>query len=198
MEVEEYERRVALAHDAESTAALDALVTDLVVAPASLVAASTALVPAKRLRVIFGSIERVGAWSVPSHMKARVLFGHLLLDLRDAQLAPVTTIEVDVTMGNVEILVPPGVQVDMDASPILGNVEDRTESGLAPTSLVRIVGRVKFGNVEAWTLGRGETKRDARWRKRRERRERRLEHALHMQRRWDRHLEERRARRLLT
>ena len=181
-EVEEYERRVALAHDAESPAALDALVRDLVPSYGLAIDAASsralvnptshALVPAKRLRVIFGSIERVGPWTVPSQMTARVVCGHVLLDLRDATLSPVTTIEVNVTMGNVEILVPPGVAVEMDASPMLGNVEDRTEPGVA-TNLVRITGRVKLGNVEAWTLLRGETERDGRWRRRRERRERR-------------------------
>lgn len=176
LEVEEYERRVALAHDASSPGALDALVTDLV--PVRV--ASTALVPARRLRVVFGSIERVGPWVVPSELSARVVCGSVVLDLRDAQLAPVTTIEVDITLGNVELLVPPGVSVEMDADPILGNVEDRTEPGLA-TNLVRVVGRVKLGNLEAWTLERGESKREARWRRWRMRRERRW------QRRLDRH-----------
>ncbi len=152
LEVDEYERRVALAHDAGSRAALDALVTDL--APRSLVPiSSTALVPAKRLRVVFGSLERVGPWTVPSRLAARVFCGSVLLDLRDAHLPPVTTIEVSVTMGNVEIVVPPGVAVEMDASPLLGNVEDRTVPGAA-TNLVRITGRVKLGNVEASTRRR--------------------------------------------
>jgi len=173
LEVDEYERRVALAHDAESPAALDALVTDL--APSAMVVTSNALVPAKRLRAIFGSIERTGPWTVPSHVKARVVFGNIVLDLRDAQLSPVTTIDVNVTLGNIEILVPPGVAVEMDADPVLGNVEDRTEPGIGASNLVRITGRVKLGNVEAWTLLRGElvseTTRDARWRRRSERRE---------------------------
>jgi hypothetical protein len=171
LEVEEYERRVTLAHEAQSPAALDALVTDLVPTPGALVATATALVPAKHLRVMFGSIERVGPWTVPSQLAARVVCGNITLDLRDAQLSPVTTIEVNVTMGNVEILVPPGVAIEMDASPFLGNVEDHTEPGVGATSLVRITGRVKLGNLEAVTLLRGETRREARWRKRAERRD---------------------------
>ena len=171
LDVEEYERRLALAHDAQSPAALDALVTDL--EAQALVPLATALVPAKHLRVVFGSLERVGPWAVPAQLATRVVCGNVLLDLRDAQLPPVTTIEVHVTLGNVEILVPPGVAVEMDASPILGNVEDRTETGIATTHLVRVTGRVRLGNVEATTLLRGETKRDARWRRRHERRMRR-------------------------
>lgn len=181
LEVEEYERRVALAHDAQSPAALEALVADLSPSPNALaptpnafaptaLASSSALVPAKHLRVIFGSIERVGTWTVPAHVKARVVFGNITLDLRDAHLSPTTTIDVHVTMGNLEILVPPGVAVEMDAQPTLANVEDRTDPGVA-THLVRVTGRVRFGNVEAITLLRGETQRDARWRRRAERRD---------------------------
>jgi len=185
IEVEELDRRVGLAHTAETPAALDALVTDLDSAEAGSVAAGTvgasvALVPAKRLRVVFGSVERVGAWAVPPQLAARVVCGSLVLDLRDARLgAGVTTIDVHVTMGQVEILVPPGIAVDVDARPTFGSIEDRTTPGTA-TNLVRITGRVAFGNVEVTTLLRGETKREARWRRRRERRfRRRMWHTRH-------------------
>ena len=88
-----------------------------------------------------------------------------------AQLGPgVTTIDVHVTMGNVEIVVPPGVVVDVDASSLLGNVEDRTEGAATATSVLRVTGRVALGNLEITTLLRGETKRGARRRRRWERR----------------------------
>src|SRR5262249_24593442 len=118
-EVEELERRLALAHAAQTPRELDVLVTDL--APTS---TSTALVPAQRTRVVFGSLERTGPWAVPQHLAARVVFGHLLLDLREARLGADTTIELRVTMGNVEVIVPPGVDVDVDASSFLGNAEE--------------------------------------------------------------------------
>ncbi|MFN0245256.1 MAG: DUF1707 domain-containing protein [Kofleriaceae bacterium] len=193
LEVEEYERRVTLAHEAQSPAALDALVMDLVSVrpPGALVATATALVPATHLRVLFGSIERVGPWTVPSQLTARVVCGNVLLDLRDARLSPVTTIDVNVTMGNIEILVPPGVAIEMDASPLLGNVEDRTEPGVGAANLVRVTGRVKLGNARAMTLLRGETRREARWRRRAERRHvrwrrrpERLEERMQWQRRY--------------
>jgi uncharacterized protein DUF1707/cell wall-active antibiotic response 4TMS protein YvqF len=161
LDVDELERRVALAHAAETPAALDALVTDLV--PARM-----ALVPAKRMRVVLGSVERTGAWSVPAHLAARVLWGNLVLDLREAMLAPgVTTLDLSVTMGNVEIIVGPNTAVDLDASSWLGNVEDRTERSATATSVVRIAGRVSLGNLEVSTLLRGETRRDGRRRRRR-------------------------------
>lgn len=172
LEVDELERRLALAHAADSPAALDSLVTDL--APSTsgpLAPIHTALVPAKRLRVILGSVERFGAWAVPQHLIARVVWGNLELDLRDAQLAPgVTTIELHVTMGNVELLVPRGLAVDVDAGAVLGHVEDRTEATTAPSRLLRITGRVTLGNLEVTTVAYGETPREARRHRRWQRR----------------------------
>lgn len=158
-EVEEYERRVALVHAAQTPAELDALVP---------VTTSTALVPMQHLRVVMGSIERTGPWAVPPQLAARVLWGNLLLDLRQARLAPgVTTIEVNVTMGNVELVVPPSVTVEVGASSFLGNVEDRIERTPSPGGpIVRVVGRVKLGNLEVSSRYPGETRREARRRRR--------------------------------
>lgn len=168
LELEDLERRLALVHTANSAAELDALVTDI--APST-----TALVPAKRIRVVFGSIERTGPWVVPQQLKARVFAGNLELDLREASLGKgVTTIEVDVTFGNVEVIVPLGVQVDVDASSVLSAVDERTERATSvPSSVVRIVGRVRLGHLEVSTRLRGESHRDARRRRRAERRWRR-------------------------
>lgn len=169
-DVDELDRRLALAHSAQSPAELAALVTDLAVVPST-----TALVPVQKMRIMFGSIERVGPWAVPQQLRAHVVCGNLELDLRDARLSPgVTTIEVDVTMGNVEVIVPPGYQVDVEASSFLGAVEERTErTSAAPTSVIRVVGRVRLGHLEVSTLHRGETRRDARYRRRADRRWRR-------------------------
>jgi hypothetical protein len=175
-EVEELERRLARAHAAQTSTELDALVTDLAPSSALVPAAATmALVPTQHTRVIFGSIERTGPWAVPQRLTARVLCGHLLLDLREARLSSgETTIDVQVTMGNLEVIVPPGVEVDVSASSVLGNAEDRVERRAAAGGpIVRIVGRVRLGNLEVETRRAGETRRDARWRRRTERRARR-------------------------
>jgi hypothetical protein len=168
IDVDELERRLALVHAAKQPAELQALVRDLV--PVN--APTMALVPAQKLRVIMGSIERTGPWAVPQQLNARVFAGNLELDLRDARMAPgVTTIEVNVTMGNIELIVPPDYQVDVDASSFMGHVEDATErvSG-APTQIIRVVGRVKLGNLEVRAMRRGETQRELKWRRRDERR----------------------------
>jgi hypothetical protein len=169
-DVDELERRVTLAHTARTSAELDVLVSDL-----RATTASSALVPAKRLSAVLGAIERVGAWSVPQQLRARALWGSIVLDLREAQLgAGVTTIEVQCTMGSVEIIVPSAVAVDVDVSSTLASVEERTNrAAIAGSTVVRIVGRVRLGSLEVSTRERGETRRDARRRERWQRRARR-------------------------
>lgn len=126
--------------------------------------------PVQRVRVVLGSIERTGIWSAPRQLAARVVWGHLLLDLREARLDPGgLTIDLDVMMGNVEVIVPPGLAVEVEATSLLAKIEERTErSTIAKreSSLVRIVGRVRLGSLELSTRRPGETRRDA-WRRRR-------------------------------
>jgi hypothetical protein len=184
LEVEELERRMDLAYAAKTIAELDALVADL--APSS----STALVPAglvavddptraeaKKLRVVFGNLERKNHWVVPKELRLRVWFGNAELDFREASLqAGVTTIEVGVSFGNLEIVLPPGLAIDVDVSSIAGNVEERhrVPRELDPgRPMLRITGAVRFGNLEISTRLPGETERDARRRERGERKRRR-------------------------
>jgi cell wall-active antibiotic response 4TMS protein YvqF/uncharacterized protein DUF1707 len=186
-EVDELERRLDLAHSARTVADLDKLVSDLALAKVE-PAATTALVPAsptaiddplrvdfKRLRVIMSSVERRGRWTVPKQLAVRTFWGNVELDFRDASLGPgITTIHVRATMANVEIILPPNLAIDVDVSSFAGNVEERhrVPPDLDPTRpMLRIVGRVRFGNLEISTRLPGETERDERRRDRAERRQ---------------------------
>ena len=190
LEIDELERRLDLAHGARSVADLDLLVADL--APAALTKAgaepSTALVPvtsraiddpnrpqAKKLRVMLSSVERRGRWTVPSELRLRVFWGNAELDFRDASLgAGVTTIDLGVTMGNVEIILPPHLAIDVDVSCFAGNVEERhrVPPDLDPSRpVLRVTGAVRFGNLEISTRLPGETSSDARRREKRERKQ---------------------------
>jgi uncharacterized protein DUF1707/cell wall-active antibiotic response 4TMS protein YvqF len=183
-DVDELERRLDLAHSARTVAELDALVHDLGDAPA----ASTALVPAgvtaiddptraetKTLRVIMSSVERRGRWTVPRELDLRVLWGNAELDLRDASLGPgITTIHVRVFMGNFELILPPNLAIEVDVSSFAGSVTERHR--VPPDAdpgrpQIRVVGRVRFGNLEITTRLPGETARDAHRREKRERKQ---------------------------
>jgi hypothetical protein len=182
LEVDELERRLDLAHAARTVAELDALVADL--APVQ----TTALAPAapiavddphraetKRLRVIMSHVGRASRWTVPRTLDLRVFWGNAELDFREASLAPgITTINVGVLMGNVEIILPPHLAVDVDVSSFMGNVEERhrVPPDRDPSRpLLRISGTVRLGNLELSTRLPGETPRDAHRRERRERKQ---------------------------
>jgi hypothetical protein len=183
-DVDELERRLDLAHGAGSVAELDALVADI--APAA--APSTALVVAgptaiddpnradtKTVRVVLSSVERRGRWSVPRQLDLRVFWGNAELDFRDASIGPgVTTIHVRVFMGNFEVILPPNLGIDVDVSSFAASVEERHR--VPPDAdparpLIRIVGWVRFGNLEVTTRLPGETARDAYRREKHERKQ---------------------------
>jgi hypothetical protein len=188
-DIDELERRLDLAHGARSVAELDALLADL--APSS---TTTALVPVgptaptapraiedperaerKKVRVMLSAVERRGRWSVPKKLDLRVLWGHVELDFRDASLGPgVTTIHVRVFMGNLEIVLPPGLGIDVDVSSFASAVTERHR--VPPDHdparpLIRVVGKVRFGNIDVTTRLPGETAHDAYKREKRERKE---------------------------
>jgi hypothetical protein len=155
----EIERRVALALQASSPVALDRLVSDLPPVAADVDADATALIavdPAPErgvLAAFMGGNSRRGAWVVPRHLKVFAVMGGAELDMRRARFAPgVTEIEVLSILGGVQILVPPGVRVEMLAVAAMGGVEANvadvppSEEG-AP--VLRISGLAVLGGVEA-------------------------------------------------
>jgi hypothetical protein len=185
LEMDELERRLDLAHAARTVAELDELVADL--SPAA-TAATTALAPRapaaiddpnraerKKLRIVMSHVSRKHRWTVPRKLKLRVLWGNAELDFRDASLAPgVTTIDVGVLMGNVEIILPPSLAIDVDVSSFMASVEERHR--VPPDAdpslpVLRLTGAVRLGNLEITTRLPGETAGDAHRREKRERKQ---------------------------
>jgi len=182
-DVDELDRRLDLAHAARTVAELETLVEDLGAPTTALTVASVVAIDdpgraaTKKQRVIMGSVERRGRWTAPRHTDLRVFWGNAELDFREASLgAGVTTIDVRVTMGNVELILPPELAIDVDVSSVMGSVEERHRLPVDPDParpMLRVTGRVLMGNLEISTLLRGETKGDGRRRERRERRDKR-------------------------
>lgn len=144
----ELDRRLESVEYAQTIAELRMLTTD--VRPVE----TTALVPvtqAERIPVLFGSIERRGAWQVAPRTQVRVTFGDAVLDLREAVLPAGVTeleLEVKVTFGNLEVVVPPGWQIDNRCRAVLASVEQ--DPGGAPDRerrLLRLTGRVVLGSL---------------------------------------------------
>jgi hypothetical protein len=186
LDVDELDRRLDLAHAASALAELDALVSDL--APVAIAAPKVALVPAasyaiedpnradrKRMRVMMSAIERKSRWSVPRRLELRVMWGAVELDFREASIGPgVTTLDVRVLMGSLELILPPWLAIDVDVSSFMGAVEERHRVAHDPDPaqpMLRVVGAVRLGSLEIITRLPGESARDARRRERAERRQ---------------------------
>ena len=110
------------------------------------------------VNVLLGSTERRGDWKVPARIDARVTLGHLQLDLRDADLGPDTTIDAVVTFGNLEILVPEDVVIDIDMSAVAASVDGGREPmafGMPGVRRLRVTGKVRFASCEVIPVPRG-------------------------------------------
>ncbi len=194
LDVDELDRRLDLAHGARTVAELDALIADLA-APATsatrgalVIAGSHAIddpnrAERKKLRVVMSAIERKSRWLVPRHLDVRVFWGAAELDFRDASIGPgTTTLDVRVTMGALDLILPPHLAIDCDVSSFAvasqprspGSERHRVASEPDPAMpLLRVVGAVRFGSLAITTRLPGETGGDARRRERKERRARR-------------------------
>lgn len=187
LEIEEFDRRVDLAHRAETVAALEALTADLPAAPVAGPLSAPAprpprdLVPAGDVRpsqsvvAIMGGARRTGRWTVARKVNVVSVMGGTVLDFREAQLpAGPVDVRIFALMGGVQIVVPPTLAVEKNGLAIMGGFDDRSRAPASPdpeAPLLRIHGIAVMGGVDIQTRLPGESERDARRRDRAERKE---------------------------
>ncbi len=162
LEIDEFERRLTLAHRADSIAQLDRLVND-VAAPAQ---PAAALVPApapapvlaadrQTVAAILGGVTRRGPWRPPRRLRVLTIMGGAVLDFREAALPPgVTEIEVVALMGGAHIIVPPQLAVEMSGMAVMGGFDHAERAPLAPDPerpVLRIRGFAMMGGVHVAT-----------------------------------------------
>lgn len=160
--VDEFERRVAAVYGAESSGALQEVISDLP-APAAtgpapvpaVVEAPTPLVrrSSQQVQSVLSAVERRVDGPMPERLDVRSVLGSVELDLRRAEFPPgVTEIHLKAVFGSIEIELPEHVRVEDEGHAILGmfSVSGRSrrrEDG-EDTPVVRITGRSLFGSVE--------------------------------------------------
>jgi hypothetical protein len=180
LDVEEFERRVTLAHTSEAQETISALLDDLPALAHEPGRAAAALVPAgevrpsQTLRAIMSSTERRGPWVVPRQVRVRATMSSTVLDFREARL-PAGPVEIDLRaiMSSTEIIVPPGLAVETEGVAIMGSFEhvDRASAHPDPDApLLRVRGLAFMSSVEIKMRLPGETERDAHRRLKQERR----------------------------
>lgn len=199
LEVEEFERRVTLAHTSEAVEAIAALTADLPAATTALVPATVALAPTapdagappETVYAIFGGVDRRGSWTVPRRWRVVAAFGGAQLDLREARFPTgIIDLEVKAVFGGVQILVPPGLAVEVSGTAIMGGFQNVNRAPAHPdpeAPLLRIRGVAIMGGVDVTMRLAGESEHQAHRRRKLEaRRERR---ALRDERRHQRALD---------
>src|SRR3954464_15232470 len=78
-----------------------------------------------------GNVKRSGPWIVPAESSFRTWFGHVKLDLRQARSgASETHIHARALFGNVDLLVPEGVEVEVQARTQVGRTSLQAGSGI--------------------------------------------------------------------
>jgi hypothetical protein len=96
-----------------------------------------------------GDVKRSGAWTVPADNHFRTWFGNIKLDLRQAQLsASETRIHARALFGNVVLLVPEGVEVELHAGAQIGRTNQQTEPAPFGAPRVVLTGGTFFGDVK--------------------------------------------------
>jgi hypothetical protein len=118
--LEDFSQRVERALAAQTRGELAALTQDLPAHPAP----TTSSLPARPVStmVLLSSVERTGLWRVAETSSLLVVLGSCKLDLRRATIAArLTTIHVRVVLGSLEVILPHGVEVDLEASSVLSS-----------------------------------------------------------------------------
>ncbi|HEY0584061.1 MAG TPA: DUF1707 domain-containing protein [Chloroflexota bacterium] len=158
--LDEYGQRVAEALAARTRGQLDGLVADL---PAEMGAAAAGRRPGagndlqaasgrggqvSTTVAVLGTSQRSGYWRLASESRVLAIIGNCRLDLRSARIAaPVTTIDVAAVLGTVDVIVPAGVEVELEVHAVLGSRDVRT-AATAPAPgapVIRITGVVLLG-----------------------------------------------------
>jgi hypothetical protein len=177
LSTQELEVRFEHAYAAGTSAELRALVAGLpalpqdVAPPAPLYAVAPDGRPdpaEKRHLVVMSNVRKKGAWTPARHNKVTCVMGNARFDLREALiLNGETHFELTVVMGEVELIVPPGLRVECDGVAFMGEFDDAHSEDLAPPNapVIRVTGSVVMGAARIKTRLPGESALEA-WRRR--------------------------------
>jgi hypothetical protein len=148
---EELADRIESAAGARTRGELEELTRDLPATGGARVARMPAgeLVVPVRQASVFGDVRRSGAWTVPPRSSWQSCFGDVVLDLREARVgAAEVVIEASSVFGDIDLLVPEGIAIEVRVTTIFGSV--RQEAGdVAPAGAPRVIisGWTVFGDI---------------------------------------------------
>lgn len=130
------------------------------------------LVPASEVKpragilTVFSSQSRHGEWTVPRELRVLSLFGNAELDLREARLPEgETRIHILAILGSVELLLPPGVRVEVEVDGLASSLEIKPDPVIEPepdAPVILITGSAYLASVSGETRFARESEREAR------------------------------------
>jgi hypothetical protein len=121
--------------------------------------------PHRGALAIMGSVKRRGVWSLPRRFRVAAVMAEAKIDLREARIgAGESVIEVFAFWASIEIIVPPGIRIEVQDNAVMGEINWDTADDYdlaydAPVVLVR--GSVIMSSVEVKVRYLGESDREA-------------------------------------
>lgn len=108
----------------------------------------------QRMVTVFGDATRSGSWRAEGELVPVSVFGDIELDLRQATVpSGEVSIKAYSPFGNIEVLVPSGVDADVNVFTLFGSkkiaVREAARSGSAPVVHVRAFSL--FGSIRVWS-----------------------------------------------
>jgi len=100
---------------------------------------------------VFGDITRRGSWPLADRLSPIAIFGDIDLDFRHAgMLAGPVTISAVAPFGNIDVLVPDSVHVDVGGFTLFGSKKIATDNALPNDSaaVIRVRGFSLFGSLK--------------------------------------------------
>jgi hypothetical protein len=96
-----------------------------------------------------GEIKRTGTWAVPAESEFRTWFGGIRLDLRRARISG-TELRIHAwsLFGDIDLLVPEGVLVDVRANATLGHVKQEPTDPVPGAPTIVLTGGTVFGDIK--------------------------------------------------
>jgi len=155
LSLDEFSERFMLAQQARTRGELEAIARDLPQMSTRSRQSQTSSLsgqrPTAKISAVLSGVERTCSWHLAPTTEISSIFGGCKLDLRYATISSgVTTLDARIFCGNLELIVPEGVDVEIDAAMILASRTIRLTSSPKLNSLkpvILITGTVFCGSI---------------------------------------------------
>ncbi len=106
----------------------------------------------KRYVAFFSEVKKEGRWRPAPFTRSRAVLGSVILDLRESEIAPEgLEFDVEAFMGEVKIILPPGIGADVDCSAVMAEIVDKAHAGSPGAPRVRVRGGAFMGTITVIT-----------------------------------------------